>query len=141
MTKQDDVIEIIQLSNDTRVEIVYDTDPIDPREFSNLGTMVCAHSRYTLGDVQVGDKFIDGKPYFPDVESLKDYIQNNKHDIVSLPLYLYDHSGLTINTTGFSCPWDSGQVGYIYVTYEKLRSYFKSTPREIMVQANKTNPR
>ena len=28
-----------------------------------------------------------------------------------LPLYLYDHSGITMNTTGFSCPWDSGQVG------------------------------
>ena len=22
-----------------------------------------------------------------------------------LPLYLYDHSGITMNTTGFSCPW------------------------------------
>lgn len=30
-----------------------------------------------------------------------------------LPLYLYDHSGITMNTTGFSCPWDSGQVGWI----------------------------
>lgn len=32
-----------------------------------------------------------------------------------LPLFLYDHSGLTISTGRFSCPWDSGQVGYIYV--------------------------
>lgn len=31
-------------------------------------------------------------------------------------LYLYDHSGLTMNTGGFSCPWDSGQVGIIYVS-------------------------
>lgn len=37
---------------------------------------------------------------------------------VVLPLYLYDHSGLTMNTTGFSCPWDSGQVGWIYVSRE-----------------------
>ena len=28
--------------------------------------------------------------------------------MVILPLYLYDHSGITMNTTGFSCPWDSG---------------------------------
>lgn len=35
--------------------------------------------------------------------------------IIALPLYLYDHSGLTMNTTGFSCGWDSGQVGFIYI--------------------------
>jgi hypothetical protein len=26
-------------------------------------------------------------------------------------LFLYDHSGITISTGRFSCPWDSGQVG------------------------------
>lgn len=36
-----------------------------------------------------------------------------KHFII-LPLYLYDHSGITMNTEGFACPWDSGQVGVIY---------------------------
>jgi hypothetical protein len=35
---------------------------------------------------------------------------------VYLPVYMYDHSGITINTTGFSCPWDSGQVGWIVAT-------------------------
>lgn len=35
-------------------------------------------------------------------------------NIIYLPLYLYDHSGITMNTSGFSCKWDSGQVGYIY---------------------------
>ena len=35
-------------------------------------------------------------------------------NIVFLPLYLYDHSGITMNTCGHSCRWDSGQVGYIY---------------------------
>ena len=34
--------------------------------------------------------------------------------IVYLPLYLYDHSGITMSCGAFSCPWDSGQVGYIY---------------------------
>ena len=41
-----------------------------------------------------------------------------------LPLYLYDHSGITMNTTGFHCPWDSGQLGFIYVTRDEiLREY------------------
>lgn len=33
-----------------------------------------------------------------------------------LPLYLYDHSGLTMRTTSFSCSWDSGQVGFIFAS-------------------------
>jgi hypothetical protein len=37
-----------------------------------------------------------------------------------LPLYLYDHSGITISTGSFSCPWDSGQVGFIYATREEI---------------------
>lgn len=40
------------------------------------------------------------------------------------PLYLYDHSGITISTGAFSCPWDSGQVGWIYVTKDKLAEEF-----------------
>jgi hypothetical protein len=32
---------------------------------------------------------------------------------VILPLYLYDHSGITISTGSFSCMFDSGQVGWI----------------------------
>ena len=41
-----------------------------------------------------------------------------------LPLYLYDHSGITMNTTGFSCPWDSGQVGWIYASKENALREF-----------------
>ena len=39
---------------------------------------------------------------------------------IVLPLYLYDHGGITISTSAFQCTWDSGQVGYIYVTKAKI---------------------
>ena len=48
---------------------------------------------------------------------------------VILPLYLYDHSGITISTGPFNCPWDSGQIGYIYVTKEAIKKEFN---RKIM---------
>ena len=51
---------------------------------------------------------------------------------VILPLYLYDHSGITMNTTGFSCPWDSGQVGWIYADADCIKKeYGKVTPETI----------
>lgn len=50
-------------------------------------------------------------------------------EYVLLPLYLYDHSGITMKTSGFSCPWDSGQVGFIYAskdTFKKETGYLES---------------
>lgn len=45
-------------------------------------------------------------------------------NFVMLPVYLYDHSGITIKTAPFSCPWDSGQVGWVYVSREKILKEF-----------------
>lgn len=90
-----------------------------PREWDNLGTMVCSHRRYNLGDEQVSNT----ENYNGWDELLKGEYGSEK-DIIALPLYLYDHSGITMNTTGFSCPWDSGQVGWIYVDKEKVRKEF-----------------
>jgi hypothetical protein len=48
--------------------------------------------------------------------------------VIYLPLYLYDHSGITINTTGFnhldSGHWDWGWVGVIYITKEKAKKEY-----------------
>lgn len=40
---------------------------------------------------------------------------------IMLPLYLYDHSGITMSTGSFSCSWDSGQVGWIYMSKADAR--------------------
>jgi len=37
-----------------------------------------------------------------------------------LPLYRYEHSGVAYSTKPFSCRWDSGQVGFVVVTKEKI---------------------
>ena len=44
-----------------------------------------------------------------------------EENFVYLKVYLYDHSGLSVQTTPFSCPWDSGCVGIIYTTLEECR--------------------
>lgn len=48
-----------------------------------------------------------------------------------MKLNLYDHSGITMSTSPFSCPWDSGQVGVIYCTYERIRQEYDLNPGEI----------
>lgn len=45
-------------------------------------------------------------------------------EFIILPLYLYDHSGITISCHPFSCSWDSGQVGYAVLTKQEIDSEF-----------------
>ncbi len=99
-----------------KLEIFDDLNPCSPREFDNLGTMVCFHRRYNLGD-KTELKSSD----FSSWEELESYLYKTEDALIAIPVFMYDHSGLWINTTGFSCPWDSGQVGYIYVSKEKVR--------------------
>lgn len=80
-----------------RLEIITDEHPSNPRkEFDNFGTMYCQHRRYSLGD--------------PGAEPPP------SKGVISLPLYLMDHGGLSISTRDFYDRWDSGLVGCIYVT-------------------------
>jgi hypothetical protein len=52
-----------------------------------------------------------------------------------LPLHLYDHSGITMSTSGFSCPWDSGQVGWIYMPWMTAVREWSGTDEEIRAKA------
>jgi len=107
-----EAIETINIKGYT-VEIFPEDYPEDPRSWDNAGTMVCWHRRYDLGDIQPKD---DPQDYFRDeIEPVAAAV---------LPLYLYDHSGITISTGAFSCPWDSGQVGWIFITKEKAKTDF-----------------
>ena len=36
-----------------RIRIMPDYDPSSPREWDNLGIMICSHRRYNLGDEQI----------------------------------------------------------------------------------------
>lgn len=101
-------------NEDEKLEIHTMGDIESPREErENLGTMACFH-RYSLGDTDHGLS----------LGEVKKIEENNRDKYILLPLYLYDHSGVTMNTTGFSCPWDSGKVGIIFVSKEKVLKEF-----------------
>ena len=102
--------------------IDHENYPENPREWDNFSTMVCFHRKYNLGDKHT----YNHNDYNGWDEMEKDIIKNENVGII-LPLYLYDHSGITISTTPFHCGWDSGQIGFIYVSrktiFENIRGY------------------
>lgn len=105
----------------TKVFITPDNDPFNPRaEYDNLGTMVCFHGKYLLGDKDHGIQ----EGWFNSWDELEDYLWDEKDAAVVLPLYLYDHGGITMSCGPFLCPWDSGQVGFIYISKAKVRKEY-----------------
>jgi len=63
-----------------------------------------------------------------DKESIQDWLSTQDQDLV-IPLYLYEHSGMTIRTGPFGDPWDSGQVGFIFTTRDRYLSMVEDPPR------------
>jgi hypothetical protein len=116
------------------VTIYPDEDSPDPRkEFDHLGTMVCFHRRFDLGD----------RHEFRDPDEFRNFLKEEKP--ICLPLYLYDHSGITISTESEkfrACDpqgWDWGMLGFIYVTKENVREEYnvKRVSRKVLDKVTK----
>lgn len=128
------------------IEIHYDEDGryADPRDADNLTTMVCWHPDYVLGDEQVrGERgAVDnvfeserGNTEIRSMRHLERYLRIARKAINVCPLYLYDHSGISIRA-GSPSPWDSptvrrdeygagmgwdtSMVGFVYTTHERV---------------------
>lgn len=90
--------------------IYYDTDTPNPRkDWDNFGKIV---SRKLTSD----EHFEFSGDSETDIKRLKQEFGAT----VILPIYMDSHGGDTVNTTGFSCPWDSRQVGWIFATTEDI---------------------
>jgi len=99
------------------VRIYQDSDPMNPRTDwdGHLGTMVAFHGRYALGDSDHGYSESD----YDSWDELEAAIAADG-GIHILPLYLYDHSGISISTGTFNDRWDSGQIGFIFTTAKEI---------------------
>jgi hypothetical protein len=126
-------------------KVMTDTDPSNPREdFDGLGTMICFHRNYLLGDQKEAKQYSDREDFIfslSGIDTYSDYYirktdkmsdsavyqmhmdEARKRNLI-LPLYLYDHGGISISCSSFNDPWDSGQVGWIYVSHEKIRKEY-----------------
>jgi hypothetical protein len=90
-----------------RLKVQQDDDATFPRDWENLCTIVYAHPTYTIGDIAGSSNSVPAE----------------KELACRVPVYLLDHSGLSVSTTPFNCPWDSGQVGEAYVTKAQARNW------------------
>lgn len=107
----DMTVETIELGDNLRVRIEYDTD-VEMPEDDIFQITYRASSRYTLGTEGISDE-------------RKDEIERGLADgsLIGWPVFAYVHSGSTIRmaeTNPFHCPWDSGQSGVVYAKREDV---------------------
>lgn len=98
-----------------------DNMPLDPREDYNNCTICYVRNRY------LGSSKYDNDRDFADSDDLNDYLAGLKDrgtEFVSVPLYAYVHSGITISTSSFGDPWDSGCFGIAICTKEQVVNAF-----------------
>jgi len=121
-----DAIETIEYKG-FEIGLFLDEDAISPREWDNLGTMLCLYPHYDLGDKHNLDAGGIIEVIFGSIENYragKEPLPN----IQALPLAVLNHSGLWMKVgSSWDCDpggWDTSAVGYIYVPYEALRKEY-----------------
>ncbi len=104
------------------VEIDYERNAENPREYFGFSsTLATAHHKYSFG----------GKELRHNANNLAQAIEWHLReqgltldDIIYHAVYLYDHSGISLSTTPFSCAWDSGCIGIVYAKRSDIRDEF-----------------
>jgi hypothetical protein len=95
-----------------KIRIVYDQDPSSPRDWDNLGVIYAQHPRYNLSDKTASEA----------------ELEEAKKTGVVFNLYMYEHSGVALSISNTVYPytdrWDSGQVGYVYITRETIQKEY-----------------
>lgn len=129
-----------------RVEIRQAEYAENPREvYDHTAILACVkHRNYRLGDTNISS-FEEEISKYPGYEQFEEELDeaDGLYDLISiaeklkipfLPIYMYEHSGIAINTMPFSCRWDSGMIGIAYIPLETLKkgSYVKEHALEIM---------
>lgn len=108
---------------DRGIKIYYDQSPENPRQNGDyLGTFVMWHRNYEMSDEK------------PDCDP-QEFLEGLGKECEILPVYMMDHSGISLSTGSFGCPWDSGQVGFIYVMHEKIKKEYGDLTEETKAKA------
>lgn len=106
--------------------IEVDESPENPRETQDtLTTIVAFHRRYAFGD-----KTDYRQEDYSSWDELRQAIIENEHPIIIEPLYAYIHGGVVVKTTPFSDQWDSGQIGFVFIPYSRVKEVAACSPKK-----------
>ena len=89
----------------------HDLDAHSPRLDEPMTQIVGWHRKYRVSDSDMVN--------FRDRDS---FLESVRPEDIVRPLYMYEHGGVALATTPFSDKFDSGHLGYVLVTPERLEA-------------------
>jgi hypothetical protein len=109
----------ITLTDNRTLIVTYDDCAESPREWDNLTKMLFFGKHKHLGD-----KHNINADDYNGWNELEEAIKKEYDVVMIKKVYAYIHSGMTISTQPFSCPWDSGVLGFVIITKADLRKEY-----------------
>lgn len=99
------------------VQVQYSEYPVDsPRDWDNAWKFMFAHKRYYMPN--------ETDLSFDDYSSWKELETDLKKQYLHIvPVWMFDHSGLSFGIGDKPCPWDSGQVGFALLSKEDINNF------------------
>jgi hypothetical protein len=113
---------VIDLSKENwELEIAYDQYTDSPRDWDNLGEILCRNNRYMSNELRLDSKYDDifANGTMEDIERLLDKL-GYFHERISV----YDHSGVSIYLGKPCCRFDSCYIGLYVVSKERVKKEY-----------------
>jgi len=106
------------------VKIEPDNDATPPDDWNDRDFIATTRNRY----------FEKKGPNGEDASEVDENREELEKDYHIFPLYMYQHSGTALSLTPFSCPWDSGQVGFLLVSKNDLPEGLENKQAECIIE-------
>jgi len=109
---------VFRLTEGKKMFVEYDEYMDSPRSWDNVCKFIFIGNYSHLGDKH---DFHESHDSF---DAHQKHIEKQLDVAFITPIYAYVHSGMTISTEPFSCPWDSGKLGWVVMTKQALRENY-----------------
>lgn len=106
------------------IKIEPDNDAQPPDDWNNEDFIATTRNRYFQMEGPNGE----------DASEVDENRQELEKDYHIFPLYMYQHPGTVLSLTPFSCPWDSGQVGFLLINKKDLPEGLENKRAECIIE-------
>lgn len=103
------------------VRVYHDECDDNPCEWDNLGIIVSFHRRVNFTTKSAPRINANN---FSSLNEIQKHLIKEHGAVVILKVYMLDHSGISLSTVPFNDPFDSGTLGFIYTTRERILSSY-----------------
>ena len=115
-----------------------DIENLNPRHDDCFCVIVADHPKYEIGDTEHGYRPENGYTWGPgSLQEVHDDIVRTHKDCLIKPLYLMDHGMIGVSLRHYGDKWDSGQVGWVFVSRQMIRDNWgiKRVTKEYLAKA------